>query len=161
MTTYEKVIATWNEFIQEFPDAIDLAEFDLLKEVAYIKKVGSEWCVFGESGRKMGCYSSRKQAEDRLAQVEMFKHMKSDVDTASARECVCENCGTNFSSYKNCDESRCPTCGEYEAHEPDDEQEKSSRNECVCDACGNEFFTSRNCQDAICPVCGERDAEDI
>ena len=35
-----------------------------------------EWCVYAESGRNMGCYPSKKKAEKRLEQVEMFKHME-------------------------------------------------------------------------------------
>lgn len=48
---------------------------------AIIRKDGSKskpYCVYSEkTGRKFGCYATRKQAEKRLAQVEMFKHMKS------------------------------------------------------------------------------------
>jgi len=39
-----------------------------------IKKVGKQkYTVIAESGRKMGTYKSKKQAQKRLAQVEMFK----------------------------------------------------------------------------------------
>ena len=39
-----------------------------------IKKVGKQkYAVIAESGRKMGTYSSKEQAQKRLAQVEMFK----------------------------------------------------------------------------------------
>ena len=39
-----------------------------------IKKVGKQkYTVIANSGRKMGTYSSKKQAQKRLAQVEMFK----------------------------------------------------------------------------------------
>jgi DNA-directed RNA polymerase subunit RPC12/RpoP len=160
--THEKMIAVWNEFIIAFPEAIDLEEFDLLREIAYIKKVGPEWCVFGEGGRRMGCYSSKKKAEDRLAQVEMFKHMKSKVSRSGRRECVCENCGNSFTTTKYCDEAKCPACGKRDAHEPDNtEQESAQRNLCECLACGAEFWTNQNCDDARCPQCGDRDAVDV
>ena len=47
---------------------------------AVIRKDGPKskpYCVYSEStGRKFGCYPSRKQAENRLKQIEKFKHMK-------------------------------------------------------------------------------------
>lgn len=47
---------------------------------AVIRKDGPKskpYCVYSEkTGRKFGCYPTRKQAEKRLAQIEMFKHMK-------------------------------------------------------------------------------------
>jgi hypothetical protein len=36
----------------------------------------NEWCVKAESGINMGCYNSKSEAEKRLRQIEMFKHMK-------------------------------------------------------------------------------------
>jgi hypothetical protein len=41
---------------------------------------GKKFTVMGESGRKMGTYGSRAKAEKRLAQVEMFKRMKTKRD---------------------------------------------------------------------------------
>jgi len=46
-----------------------------IKEAKIVER-GNEFCVIAESGRSMGCYPSRKKAEERLQQVEMFKHMK-------------------------------------------------------------------------------------
>ena len=43
---------------------------------ATIKKEGDEWVVYSNSGKKMGSYKSKKEAEDRLKQIEMFKHIK-------------------------------------------------------------------------------------
>ena len=157
--TYEKIIATWNEFVLEFPDAIDLEEFDLLKEVSYIKKVGSDWCVFGDSGRRMGCYSSRKRAEERLAQVEMFKHIKGIQDNASRNFCICQDCNSEFATPEFCDLATCPVCGGHNIEEEEDE--KGSMNYCLCNSCGAEFVTSIPCDDAKCPECGDRDAVDI
>lgn len=37
------------------------------------------YCVYSEkTGRKFGCYPTRKQAEERLTQIKMFKHIKGD-----------------------------------------------------------------------------------
>lgn len=42
-----------------------------------IIKVKEGWRVIGEkTGRSFGTYPSRKQAEKRLRQIEMFKHMR-------------------------------------------------------------------------------------
>lgn len=61
-------------------NAKDIGLEDREKE-AFIKKAkivekGDEFCVEAESGRSMGCYSTKAKAEKRLKQVEMFKHMK-------------------------------------------------------------------------------------
>ena len=45
---------------------------------AVIRKDGSKskpYCIYSESGKNLGCYATRKGAEDRLKQIEMFKHM--------------------------------------------------------------------------------------
>ncbi|MBI2674176.1 MAG: hypothetical protein HYX22_00335 [Candidatus Yanofskybacteria bacterium] len=42
-----------------------------------IKKIGSKYVVVAESGRKMGAYGTKKEAEKRLRQIEFFKHLKS------------------------------------------------------------------------------------
>lgn len=41
-----------------------------------IRKVKEGYRVLAESGRNMGTYSTKEQAEKRLRQIEMFKHMK-------------------------------------------------------------------------------------
>jgi len=84
----EEFIAQYGDKIEELSEYIPKEE---LKEYlgeewneekeASIKKAkivekGNEFCVIAESGRSMGCYPSRKKAEERLQQVEMFKHMK-------------------------------------------------------------------------------------
>lgn len=52
------------------------------RATAIIRKDGSKskpYCVYGEkTDRKFGCYATRKAAEKRLAQIEMFKHMKGE-----------------------------------------------------------------------------------
>lgn len=106
---------TWKEFVEK--ENLDVSDFDLLKDEAYIKKVGKQWCVFGEGGRRMGCYSSRPAAEKRLKQIEMFKHMKtkkgSEEEFASFY-CYCPECGAYFYTPHRCDRSLCPVC-----HDPD------------------------------------------
>lgn len=46
-----------------------------------IRKVGSKWCLYSKSKtngkrKKLGCYSSKKGAQDREKQVQYFKHAK-------------------------------------------------------------------------------------
>jgi len=42
-----------------------------------IRKQGDSWVVLSEKGKRLGGpYSTRGQAEKRLAQVEYFKHKK-------------------------------------------------------------------------------------
>jgi uncharacterized protein YjhX (UPF0386 family) len=49
-----------------------------------IRKSGKKWCLYtkkkDKSGkrRKLGCYSSKKGAENREKQVKMFKHLKEE-----------------------------------------------------------------------------------
>lgn len=43
-----------------------------------IKKIGDKYMVLSEkTGRSFGSYATKTEAEYRLNQVEMFKHMKS------------------------------------------------------------------------------------
>jgi hypothetical protein len=44
------------------------------KTVAIIRKVGDKYCVFSESGKNLGCSTTRQGAEKRLQQVEHFKN---------------------------------------------------------------------------------------
>ena len=41
-----------------------------------IRKVKEGYRVVAESGRNMGTYPTKEQAEKRLRQIEMFKNMK-------------------------------------------------------------------------------------
>jgi hypothetical protein len=46
-------------------------------KIAYIKKLpGNKWRVISEKGKNLGTYDSKEEAEKRLKQIEMFKHMK-------------------------------------------------------------------------------------
>lgn len=64
----------WNKELQRATErAMEIA-------TAVIRKDGPKskpYCVYSEkTGRKFGCYPTRKQAEKRLAQIEMHKHIK-------------------------------------------------------------------------------------
>ncbi len=41
-----------------------------------IRKVKQGWRVVAESGRNMGMYPTKEQAQKRLRQIEYFKHLK-------------------------------------------------------------------------------------
>lgn len=40
-----------------------------------IKKINGEYTVVAETGRKMGTYKTKKEAEARLRQIEIMKHL--------------------------------------------------------------------------------------
>lgn len=82
-------------------------------ETSIIRKIGNEYCVLSESGKRMGCYSSKKEAQERLKQIEMFRHMNSEVESAKRTKCLCNDCGSEFSSGRLCYLSYCPVCGTY------------------------------------------------
>jgi hypothetical protein len=52
------------------------------KRTAYIKKEKGKWCVKSPNNPKWsgGCYDTKAEAEKRLGQVEMFKHMKKGAE---------------------------------------------------------------------------------
>jgi hypothetical protein len=41
-----------------------------------IVRFGRQWRVVSEKGRNLGTYATKKEAENRLRQVEYFKHLK-------------------------------------------------------------------------------------
>ncbi len=43
-----------------------------------IRKIKSGYKVVSSSGKPMGTYRSKKKAEERLKQIEMFKHLKKE-----------------------------------------------------------------------------------
>jgi len=64
----------WNEEVKKAADQATQA---------VIRKDGPSdkpYCIYSKKGKKLGCYPTRKQAEDRLAEIEMFKHMNSGGD---------------------------------------------------------------------------------
>jgi hypothetical protein len=50
-----------------------------------IVKEGNKWVVRAESGRNMGTYKTKAEAEKRLKQVEMFKHMRANRAKGAAK----------------------------------------------------------------------------
>jgi len=63
----------WHDELQKAAEhASELELFE--KTQAVVRKVGSRWCVFSKSGKRLGCFSTRKQAVDRLRQIEFFKN---------------------------------------------------------------------------------------
>jgi hypothetical protein len=51
-----------------------------------IKKIKGKYVVLSEkTGRSFGSYATKAEAEHRLGQVEMFKHMESDTARPSAK----------------------------------------------------------------------------
>lgn len=43
---------------------------------SYIGQVGNKWRVYSRTGKNLGTCDTKEEAEKRLAEVEMFKHMK-------------------------------------------------------------------------------------
>ena len=58
-------------------------EWDLFEGEVHIYKVlksGNEWCVVSEDGeKKLGCYPTEKEANERLRQIEAAKALKDNV----------------------------------------------------------------------------------
>lgn len=52
------------------------------EQTAYIKKEKGKYCVKSEKNPDWsgGCYDTKEEAKKRLGEVEMFKHMGSDLD---------------------------------------------------------------------------------
>ena len=46
------------------------------KEANMIRKAGGKYVVLAESGRRMGTYDTKAEAQKRLRQIEFFKHAK-------------------------------------------------------------------------------------
>jgi hypothetical protein len=70
-TIFERVAAKYLEALQEQESAME--------RTSYIKKVpGKGYCVKSRKNPRWngGCYPTKEQAQKRLSQVEMFKHMK-------------------------------------------------------------------------------------
>lgn len=60
-----------DQFDKILEEAINLS-------TAVIRKQGSQWCIFSKSGKKLGCYPSKKQAQKRLREIEFFKSKSGD-----------------------------------------------------------------------------------
>ena len=63
----------WNEELKKATErALEIS-------TAIIRKDGpptKPYCIYSKTGKKLGCYTTKKAAEKRLAEIEMFKHMK-------------------------------------------------------------------------------------
>lgn len=77
-----------NQIIKELKDEFE-PTIDVMKEIeckffkeADIRKTPGkrEWKVLTEKGKPMGTYDSPEDAKTRLQQMEMFKHMKGDIE---------------------------------------------------------------------------------
>lgn len=52
-----------------------------IRSQGIIRKDGSDdkpYCIYSKTGKKLGCYRTKKEAKDRLSQIEMFKHIRED-----------------------------------------------------------------------------------
>jgi len=102
-----------------------------------IREVDGEFCVFTEAGKNMGCYPTKPEAEERLAQIERFSgkdgepdgtkaddeepadkpadEPKLDEEETATKKLVCEDCGYSMPMGKaeaNEDGGyECPECG--------------------------------------------------
>lgn len=47
--------------------------------LSYIKHEGDKWVVYSEEGKELGKYDSKAEAEERLKQIEYYKHHKAAV----------------------------------------------------------------------------------
>jgi len=90
--TEDEVLAEWDASGKTWQDSLRIVDSvsyygalqmedlktGVLHRQAVIKKTPDkeEWCVYSEKGKSMGCYPSKAKAEERLDQIEMFKHMK-------------------------------------------------------------------------------------
>ncbi len=63
------------------------------KAEAVIRKVGTQFCVFSKSGKKLSCHPTRKAALKRLRQIEFFKNKGM---TAREARAFCLVHGKNF-----------------------------------------------------------------
>jgi len=52
----------------------EILEDALEKTSAVVRKQGNRWCVFSKTGKNLGCYPTKQEAQERLRQVEFFKH---------------------------------------------------------------------------------------
>jgi len=69
-----------NRIVPELDVNVDHLIKEVTEVASYIKKSPgkSQWCVYSEKGKRMGCYPSQAQARKRLRQIEYFKHTKAE-----------------------------------------------------------------------------------
>lgn len=96
-----------------------------------IREVDGEFCVFTEVGKNMGCFKTKPEAEERLAQIERFSDedkigepdaTKADDEPPAdepkpdeeepTKKLVCEDCGHEMPMDESEDgKTECPECG--------------------------------------------------
>ena len=101
----------------------------------YIKKEGSKWVVYSDSGKNMGTYSTKAEAEKRLKQIEMFKNMKESDIMENLKEQAGQGQGVG-----------------------NPKQNDGGVSFCVCPSCGKEIEHDRGvpCLSVSCPECGAK-----
>lgn len=65
-----------DKFLKALQDAMDFAS-------AVIRKDGDSdkpYCIYSKTGKNLGCYKTKKAAQERLKEIEMFKHMDTNDD---------------------------------------------------------------------------------
>lgn len=55
-----------------------IRNFITQKTSSVIRKVGNEFCIFSKTGKKIGCFTSRKKALKRLREIEFFSKNKDE-----------------------------------------------------------------------------------
>lgn len=94
----------------------------MIENTAYIQKKGDKYCVRSKNNPDWsgGCYDTKAEAEKRLNQVEMFKHMKKAnifdiaVRIAALGDNVnvkCKECGHIGLKRSGTFTAKCPICG--------------------------------------------------
>lgn len=64
------IVTDWNKELQRATERVtEIA-------IAVIRKNGNKFCIYSKTGKNLGCYPTKKQAQDRLSQIEMHKHIK-------------------------------------------------------------------------------------
>ena len=75
----QPIVPGQNENKPPFPVSKEKLKEENINE--FIKKQGSEWCVFShQTGKNFGCYSSEEQAKKRLAQIHAFSSYDEEID---------------------------------------------------------------------------------
>lgn len=65
------------------PNTIQKLSEQLLTE--HVRKVGDQYCIYSKkTGKKLGCYSSKKGVKKREKQIQYFKHKKLEEDGTGA-----------------------------------------------------------------------------
>lgn len=75
----------WVEEFNSLSDAVKYLDSDDSIINEKIVKKDNKYQVQSEKGRNMGTYDTKKEAEDRLKEVEMFKHMNEELDEGDVR----------------------------------------------------------------------------